>query len=105
MTRDVYAGDEYTEEPADARSPGAVTFEVTVERAPDSLARVANVVAMTNLVPRTARLFECAEELMTIQITVDGCSEVTAEFLRRKLEQLTCTVSASVSPASRDRCA
>jgi hypothetical protein len=100
MTRDVYAGDEDLRGQRPPRHGSAVLFIVHADADPDSLSRISGIIAMSNLPPHSASVVSGPVGQLDISIEVRGCGEATAEFLRRKLEQLTCVASATTVPVS-----
>lgn len=101
VVEDVYAGDndQMRNRDSDARK-GCVRFCVEADAAPDSLARIIGILAMSNLTPSVIRSDLKSGERMLITAQFDRLSPVTAEFLRRKVQQLTCVIGASVDTDS-----
>lgn len=101
VVKDVYAGDndQMRNRDSDARED-CIRFCVEADAAPDSLARIIGILAMSNLAPSVMHSDLKSGERMLITAQFDRLSPVTAEFLRRKVQQLTCVIGASVDTAS-----
>jgi len=96
MTRDVYAGDEDMRSALPIPGASSVLFIVTADPDSSCLARISAIIAMNNSPPHSGSLItdSCGQLIVTLEIR--QCSSTTAEFLRRKLEQLTCVITAEL---------
>lgn len=91
---DVYAGDTATAQHAAA---GAVfTYEIRTDVEPDVLVRIAAICNLANVAPRHMSLAR-EEDGIQVRIELDAITGATAESIRRKLLQLTCVNSVSLT--------
>jgi hypothetical protein len=72
-----------------------VVFIYTVEAdiQPDVLLRVASQLLLTNTLPEKVVLTHSAAQTVIIEITLAGINAHIADAVRRKLAQLSCTIS------------
>ena len=89
MVRDVYAGDERNAAAAGPR-PVRASYRVLIDLDPTGLSRVAHQLALANLAPMEMRCARPDAESLEVVATIEGLSAASAEFIRRKLLQLTC---------------
>ena len=89
MTADVYASDDALRDAA-GKSPrtGAATFDIVADADANMLARVSAVLNLLNVAPRAFHMEARPEGTATLTALVD-CVEPQAEFIARKLQQLT----------------
>jgi hypothetical protein len=90
---DVYAGDLTIADPLTAPATKAFLFSIEAEAHPNVLARVAGIFDIANVAPRSANLRRESSERVKISIGIELANAFTADMIRRKLEQLTCTLS------------
>jgi hypothetical protein len=99
MVKDVYSGDDdqrRVDQCAIVHVP--LAFHVRADAAPDTLARILNILALSNLSPVNCYASTHADDHMDITVQF-GCFPATmGEFLARKLRQLTCVIEANISP-------
>lgn len=69
---------------------------IVADPEPDVVARVASIFNIANTVPRRATLQRESTDTVDITVAIELCSDVLADMIRRKLEQLTCTPSIHV---------
>jgi hypothetical protein len=98
MVEDVYSGDD------DQRRVGQcaivhvpLAFYVRADSAPDALARILNILALSNLLPLSCRASTHADDHMDITVQFGPFPETMGEFLVRELRQLTCVTEANIS--------
>ena len=98
MVEDVYSGDN------DQRRVGQsvlvhvpLVFHVLADAAPDTLARILNILALSNLSPLSCRAATHADDHMDIAVQFGRFPETVGESLVRKLRQLTCVTEANFS--------
>jgi hypothetical protein len=98
MVEDVYSGDD------DQRRVDPCTivhvplaFYVRADAAPDTLARILNILALSNLSPLSCRASARADDYMDITVQFGRFPETMGESLVRKLRQLTCVTEANIS--------
>jgi hypothetical protein len=97
---DVYAGDAGAQRPDD----GARTlflFVIEADPEPDVLLRAAMVFNLANVAPRSVRFHRQSAGNATMEVTMPLLGSAQADLLRRKLEQLTCTLSVSMSESGK----
>jgi hypothetical protein len=105
MTADVYAGDVAPPEGSRNSRQGAATFNVVADAQPDLLLRVSAALNLLNVAPRVFQM-ESGPEATAAVLAVVDCAEPQAEFIARKLQQLTCvhdvivTYAATETPAA-----
>lgn len=97
MTADVYAGDDSLTG-TDGASGGlfSAVFFIQADAEVDVACRVANVLRLANRAPIRGSLETEGGERTTICIEIEGMSLSKAEFLLRKLSQLTCVARSEV---------
>lgn len=96
MTADVYAGDDaLAHGSASSTVVRSVRLSMVADAHPDVLLRVAATLNVLNAAPRAFRLESGEDETVVICVALDGCSEQQAEYVSRKLSQLTCAVTVS----------
>ncbi len=89
---DVYAGDEdlhtdlYPSKPQQSAS-----FSILADADPDVLLRVASQLLLSNVAPYKLALTRMTNDSVQIDAELRGVSATTAESIRRKLLQLSCT--------------
>jgi hypothetical protein len=97
MTADVYAGDNALTETGDAADRVfAAAFHIQADADVDVICRVANVLRLANRAPTRGSLLNEHDERTTIYVEMEGISLTTAEYLLRKLSQLTCVIASEV---------
>lgn len=97
MTADVYAGDNFLAESGD--SPGqslTAVFCIEADADADATCRIANVLRIANRAPTYCTLRTEHGERTTISVEIEGVSFSKAEYLLRKLSQLTCVTASEV---------
>jgi hypothetical protein len=93
VAADVYAGDIAAVAPLTATGSTVFLFRIAADADADVFARVASVFNIGNVAPQRASLWQAAHGQVHISIAVELSSATTADLIRRKLEQLTCTLS------------
>ena len=94
---DVYAGD-IAQSGGPAISAAQVfAFRIEADAEPDVLARIAGICNLANSPPRRVVLERTARGEVLMEIDLDGISSHTADSIRRKLLQLTCVNSVSLT--------
>jgi glycine cleavage system regulatory protein len=93
VAADVYAGDIATLELPFNTRVTLFLFRIEADPEPDVLARVAGVFNVANIAPRRATLRRESPDMVNITVAIELAGAVTADMIRRKLEQLTCTLS------------
>jgi hypothetical protein len=97
MVEDVYSGDDdqrRVDRCAIVHAP--LAFYVQADAAPDTLAKVLNILALSNLSPSSCRATTHANEQMEIMVQFGHFPQTMGEFLVRKLRQLTCVIEVHV---------
>ncbi len=92
-TADVYSGDMPIVVPSTVRGAGDFLFIIEADAAPDVLARVAALFNIANVAPHSASLSRELSDQLKISVGIHLTSAITADMIRRKLEQLTCVIS------------
>ena len=98
MVEDVYSGDDdqrRIDRCAIVHVP--LAFHVSADVAPDTLARILNILALSNLSPLSCRAATHADDHMDIMVQFGRFPETMGESLVRKLRQLTCVTEANIS--------
>ena len=95
---DVYAGDAGTQR-LDEGVRILFLFVIEADPDPDVFARVAMIFNLANVAPCSARFQRRSEGNVTIEVAMPLLGVAQADLIRRKLEQLTCTLSVSLSEA------
>jgi hypothetical protein len=91
---DVYAGDDGLPSGLDASQPvNSVTLVVIADANPDVLLRTATQLLLSNTTPSRILMTRASGECVRIEATLSGIAPATAESIRRKLMQLSCTES------------
>jgi hypothetical protein len=89
MTADVYATDDGLREGArNHRAPGAATFHIVADAHADLIVRIGAALNLLNVAPRVFHMETRPEGAAAVEALVE-CSELQAEFIARKLQQLT----------------
>jgi hypothetical protein len=101
-TADVYSGDTTVVEPSTMRGTSCFLFTIEADAEPDVLARVAGLFNIANVAPRSARLSRDSSDHVKISIGINLTSAITADMIRRKVEQLSCTISVVLSDQKPD---
>jgi hypothetical protein len=93
IAADVYAGD--VTNPKSSLNTGATLFlfRVEADAEPDVFARVATIFNIANIAPRRATLRRESSGTVNVTVVIELARASVADMLRRKLEQLTCTLS------------
>jgi len=89
---DVYAGDT-TPADAETATTNVYVFTLEADAAPDVLVRVAGVFNLANVGPLSVSLRRTPSEQVNISVAIALTSAAKADMIRRKLAQLTCTIS------------
>ncbi len=89
MVRDVYAADDGSQAAAGSQMVCA-NYRVLIDLDPLALSRVINQLALSNLAPVAVTSARVDEHSMEVRATMEGLTAVSAEFICRKLQQLTC---------------
>lgn len=93
MPKDVYASDEDLGNGAAVSEPvGVAEFSIIADADPDVLVRLAAILNLLNVAPRAFQL-DAVNEMATVHALVDQCTERQADYVARKLRQLTCVHS------------
>ena len=90
---DVYSGDTAIVDPTIVRGTSSFLFTMEADAEPDVLARVAALFSIANVAPHSANLSRESSNQVKISIGINLTSTITADMIRRKLEQLTCMMS------------
>ena len=93
---DVYAGDAGAQR-HDAGVPTLFSFVIEADPQPDVFLRVAMIFNLANVAPHSVKFQRQSEGNATMEIIMPLLSGAQADLIRRKLEQLTCTLSVSLS--------
>jgi len=100
MTADVYAGDDGIREGVNNAQPaGAATFNIVADADANLLLRVGAALNLLNVAPRAFHMETRPEGAATVKALVE-CSELQAELIARKLQQLTSVRDVVVEYAS-----
>ena len=94
---DVYAGDLAQSRASALDSAQAFAYRIEADAEPDVLARIAGICNLANSPPRRVALERTAGGGVLMEIDLDGISSHTADSIRRKLLQLTCVTSVSLT--------
>jgi len=97
---DVYSGDTAVSTLSGDHAAKTFLFAIDADSEPDVLSRVANIFNLANTVPLSASLLRASIERTNIVVQIELSSASTAELIRRKLAQLTCTISVEVTVQS-----
>jgi hypothetical protein len=92
-TADVYSGDMAVVDSTTVRGTSFFLFTIEADAEPDVLARVAALFNIANVAPHSASLSRESSDHVKISIGINLTSAITADMIRRKLEQLTCLIS------------
>jgi hypothetical protein len=91
---DVYAGDDGLPAGIDASHPvNSFTLVVIADANPDVLLRAATQLLLSNTAPYRVLMTRASDACVRIEATLSGVAPATAESIRRKLLQLSCTES------------
>jgi hypothetical protein len=104
MVEDVYSGDDdqrRIDRCAIVHMP--LAFCVQADAAPDTLAKVLNILALSNLSPSSCHATTHANAQMEIMVQFGHFPQAMGESLVRKLRQLTCVIEAHVLIQAADR--
>jgi hypothetical protein len=94
VAADVYAGDTTAlTSSADTRT-NIFLFRIQADAEPDAFARVAGIFNIANTAPRRVALRRTAPDQLNMSVAIELPLDSTADMIRRKLTQLTCTISA-----------
>ncbi|MEP6886322.1 MAG: hypothetical protein ABJC66_16360 [Gammaproteobacteria bacterium] len=94
MTRDVYAGDQDLDTAPAAQTASFTRITIRADADPDVLLRIAAVLNTLNSAPHEFHLQRESPDIARVEVLLKDCAEVTGNLLCRKLEQLTCVVTA-----------
>jgi len=94
---DVYAGDAASTQRPDEGVRTVFLFVIEADPDPDVLARVAMIFNIAHVAPRSVKFQRESTGNATIVVAIPLLGGVQADMIRRKLEQLTCTLSVSLS--------
>ena len=94
---DVYAGDLAQSRASALDSAQVFAYRIEADAEPDVLARIAGICNLANSPPRRVALERTAGGGVLMEIDLDGISSHTADSIRRKLQQLTCVTSVSLT--------
>jgi uncharacterized protein (DUF924 family) len=98
MVEDVYSGDDNQRRVGQCAFVHVpLAFHVLADAAPDTLARIFNILALSNLSPLSCRAAAHAGDHMDITVQFGRFPETVGESLVRKLRQLTCVIEADIS--------
>lgn len=93
MVRDVYAADDAA--PAVAgNGPVRANYRILIDLDPTGLSRVVHQLALANMAPTEVHCVRVDADSIEIVASMEGLSLAAAEFIRRKLLQLTCVFEA-----------
>jgi hypothetical protein len=93
IAADVYAGDITNPNASVETGSTLFLFRIEAEAEPDVFARVAAVFNIANIAPRRATLDRESPGTVNMRVLIELARASVADLLRRKLEQLTCTLS------------
>lgn len=92
--KDVYAGDDgLAEKDGQNVQRQICRFVVNADADPDALLKIAASVMLSNTLPRSLSLASSMPQKVVINVEMENITASTAESIRRKLLQLTCTES------------
>lgn len=96
VAADVYAGDTTSLDSSTSTdtSTSIFLFRIEADPEPDVLSRVASIFNIANEVPRRADLRRDSPDQVNICVEIELSRPETADMIRRKLQQLTCTIAA-----------
>jgi hypothetical protein len=89
-----YAGDTTALLAASAAGSSVFVFRIEADAEPNTFARVAGVFNIANTAPQRVSLRRGSPGQVNISIEIELAQALTADMIRRKLEQLTCTILA-----------
>ncbi|MDD0973545.1 hypothetical protein [Pseudomonas fontis] len=78
---------------------GPVNYRLLVEAEPDSLCRVLNLFALQFLVPHSLHM-EPQDDLLAIELGIDGLSWHRAEVIAQKMRNLICVAEVDLFAAT-----
>jgi hypothetical protein len=93
IAADVYAGDVTNPNSSFDTGTTLFLFRIEADAESDVFARVAAVFNIANIAPRRATLDQESPGTVNIKVLIELARASVADMLRRKLEQLTCTLS------------
>lgn len=96
-TADVYAGDIASLKRSTDVGATRYVFRVESDIEPDVFARVAGVFNIANCAPHRASLHRESPGTVSISVAIELSGASAADMIRRKLEQLTSTLSVDVA--------
>ena len=97
MTADVYAADDdLIAQEGPQVSTRSAAIQVSADAEPDVLLRIAALLNLLNTPPERVAFEKLADDTVTVEIIIRGCSRRAVDLVCRKLLQLTCTRGASV---------
>jgi hypothetical protein len=102
IAADVYPGDISTVTSSSKAGYALYLFRIEADPEPDVFARVAGVFNVANIAPRRATLRRELPDTVYITVAIELSGPVSADMIRRKLEQLTCTVSVELRTGDSD---
>ncbi len=76
----------------------SVRYQLVAEAEPDSLCRVLNLFAMQYLIPQALNVMR-DDDLLHVDLSVDGLSWHRAEVICNKIRNLICVLSVELQPA------
>jgi hypothetical protein len=91
---DVYAGDIGELKSSTNTSSSVFLFRIEADAEPDVFARVASIFNIANTAPLQVTLRRGGPDQVNISVAIELSLESTADMIRRKLAQLTCSISA-----------
>lgn len=94
---DVYAGDIALSGATATCAAQVFVYQIEADAEPDVLARIAGICNLANVAPRRVSLDRIDFGSVRVDIDLDGISSHTADSIRRKLLQLTCVNSVSLT--------
>jgi len=102
VAADVYADDHTNPNSSLDTGTTLFLFRIEADAEPGVFARVAAVFNIANIAPRRATLDRESPGTVNIRVFIELARAGIAEMLRRKLEQLTCTLSVEVVTGESD---
>lgn len=99
MSRDVYAGDIAPNLQVEQK-PTRSRLTIRADADPDVLLRIAVALSCINDAPRELHLQSESEGMVRVEVLIDTATAQSAENVRRKLLQLSCTLDVDLSTVS-----
>jgi hypothetical protein len=97
---DVYAGDDdLPSGTVSLQVADAFVFHVVADSDADVLLRVASLLLLSNRAPFRLTLTQPSPDTVLIEAHLRGITRTTAESIRRKLQQLSCTETVELADA------